>query len=1742
MSFLSNLKKVLHLGGGNDAKKKKVFNNIKMDTNPEDYWDMVGELGDGAFGKVYKSLNKLTNQFAAAKMCALEGEDDLSDFMIEIDILSECKHPNIVELHEAFFFEAKLWMLIEYCDGGALDSIMVELEKPLTEPQIAYVCQQMTEGLVFLHQSKVIHRDLKAGNVLLTMAGGVKLADFGVSAKNKFTLQKHDTFIGTPYWMAPEVVLCETFRDNPYDFKWKLGQVQTGYRRLVKTKTSKHGTGFTVRPVVFQQSGLGVRGLVDIWSLGITLIEFAQMEPPNHEMSPMRVLLKIQKSDPPKLDQPSKWSRDFNDFISKCLIKDPSQRPTAEDLLKCPFINCTLDCKPLRDLLLEYRAEVVEEELVDDEAEEHRASQLPLDLGTGEDDSTSLKSDTDVKMPDAVPPPSRKDLPDGLKREADKEVEGVEERKKARKEEEKPALAPADKGPVHRKPEALEKRISREKGPAPPPPALPKTEERPHQEGTTSIAPEQQPQAFPQESPIKVKDIFPEPPLAKEDPRPPSELASSVVEPSSPTVSPLQTPLTVSDPSVSNTDNRKLNLVTPLVDNPPIDDDSLSPLDVVVIAGREIIRKWGNIRDCWIRYMKKQKETKSSGAGVSNIRKYVYHDLIRFPTKLHTGRNTEDRLGGNLTNGHDEMGEKAMEDVSVCNHTWSITEETTKPDIKVSGKRKRKPDELEIRMIRALEGGTQTNQHLSFFKGIIPSLDTFTEYQTIDFQMGVLAEEQFANRSQLCKKTSSYSSDCQIPYMQPSQLLTRRHEELSLTPIQQLTSIEYETQHYPHNQASTTSSSSSLHVSLTNLVEINSFTMTKLMKDHEIENVGGVDRVSPNHILAEYASTPLKQPEPKLNTSTITITADDIPEDRSNSLSKNVTQVTVVTTHPPVLLPPIDQLPPPPPPPTPPSDEVVIVANETNKTQINESSTDEDLYHSLDSLEYTTNTSHGDIPISILPGTKTHQRTIAQKLDESEVCIVNSSIVSLDESDRVGGSTAEDDSVLHKMLKDASYVSVVTVGDEDESSKAAGDGKLRRQAFSSQSDVSHLSTTRSFSSKSDSGTDDDLGRTSILVEGMTVESTDVDQVTDSITRKLNGDVIRSTLPETEDVFIVVNKSTNIRGVNKKTSSQDDKRSSPEHYDASESGSTRSSAHLTPPSSTGRSLDRLDAESVSTTTSHDSQSSNKENRDSFRPDDIDPDVVLRHKPEYRQETNRSGRTKEDIQIMNLKKKTRKRTRKFEIDGVIMTTTTSKVIYGDEENGNVYDDHIFRKQELRELKLLQKQEQKQFQDLSFKAQFAKDQQRWILSLCPGSFLRWTTGLCLRNRCLVVVSGEATAYTCNDKARPFQSIPDQRQEKRFEQERMLLLRTYESDLDTLSRQQRQQVEKAETQQEADLRVTSKKIRGEQERELKQFRDGLKQELRLLKQEVDLMPKDRRKNIFKTRKEKLEADHEEREKLFLEKLNENHESSLRRLSDTHREKIALMERQFLQQKQQLMRSREAALWELEEKQIHEKQQLAKRQLKDIFFLQRHQMLSRHEKELEQIKRMNQRKEEELLKRQTVEKRALPKRIRNEMKAREMMFRESLRISLAVNTDPDEERDKLKKFQENEKKRYRAEQARFEVKHQRQLEELRATSEATIKELEQLQNEKRKMLMEHETMKLKEQEEAYSRDLKEWKGQLKPRKQRLEEQFSQQLEEQEHLFGPALPLSLPSDLSDLPSSTNTMSSTRSSRSSVSEG
>uniref|UniRef100_A0A9J8AUX0 non-specific serine/threonine protein kinase n=1 Tax=Cyprinus carpio carpio TaxID=630221 RepID=A0A9J8AUX0_CYPCA len=326
MSFF-NFRKIFKLGA---EKKKKQYDHVHRDANPEEIWEIVGELGDGAFGKVFKAQNKQTGIFAAAKVIDTKTEDELEDYMVEIDILASCDHHNIVKLLDAFYYESKLWILIEFCAGGAIDAVMLELERPLTEPQIRVVCKQTLDALQYLHDNKVIHRDLKAGNILLSLDGDVKLADFGVSAKNTKTIQRRDSFIGTPYWMAPEVVMCETSKDRPYDYK------------------------------------------ADIWSLGVTLIELAQIEPPNHEMNPMRVLLKIAKADPPTLQQPSKWSPEFNDFLKHALDKNVDNRWSTAQLLQHPFVSSVTDSRPLRELIAEAKAEVTEEieDLKEEEEEE----------------------------------------------------------------------------------------------------------------------------------------------------------------------------------------------------------------------------------------------------------------------------------------------------------------------------------------------------------------------------------------------------------------------------------------------------------------------------------------------------------------------------------------------------------------------------------------------------------------------------------------------------------------------------------------------------------------------------------------------------------------------------------------------------------------------------------------------------------------------------------------------------------------------------------------------------------------------------------------------------------------------------------------------------------------------------------------------------------------------------------------------------------------------------------------------------------------------------------------------------------------------------------------------------------------------------------------------------------------------------------------------------------------------------
>uniref|UniRef100_A0A673MGF5 non-specific serine/threonine protein kinase n=1 Tax=Sinocyclocheilus rhinocerous TaxID=307959 RepID=A0A673MGF5_9TELE len=322
MSFF-NFRKIFKLGA---EKKKKQYEHVHRDVNPEEVWEIVGELGDGAFGKVYKvNINQWTKSPFCMYMC-----------------------------------------------------VSAELERSLTEPQIRVVCKQTLEALTYLHENKIIHRDLKAGNILFTSDGDVKLADFGVSAKNTKTLQRRDSFIGTPYWMAPEVVMCETSKDRPYDYK------------------------------------------ADIWSLGVTLIELAQIEPPNHEMNPMRVLLKIAKSEPPTLATPSRWSPEFSDFLRKALDKNVDNRWNTLQLLQHPFVSNVMDNKPLRELIAEAKAEVFEEfdEAKEEEEEEepesqpvvpgHKRALSDTSFGSSEDErqcqnTPALESVTEKAEPERKP-------------------------------------------------------------------------------------------------------------------------------------------------------------------------------------------------------------------------------------------------------------------------------------------------------------------------------------------------------------------------------------------------------------------------------------------------------------------------------------------------------------------------------------------------------------------------------------------------------------------------------------------------------------------------------------------------------------------------------------------------------------------------------------------------------------------------------------------------------------------------------------------------------------------------------------------------------------------------------------------------------------------------------------------------------------------------------------------------------------------------------------------------------------------------------------------------------------------------------------------------------------------------------------------------------------------------------------------------------------------------------------------
>ncbi|XP_075836451.1 mitogen-activated protein kinase kinase kinase kinase 4 isoform X30 [Microtus pennsylvanicus] len=288
----------------NDSPAKSLVDiDLSSLRDPAGIFELVEVVGNGTYGQVYKGRHVKTGQLAAIKVMDVT-EDEEEEIKLEINMLKKYSHHrNIATYYGAFIKKSppghddQLWLVMEFCGAGSITDLVKNTKgNTLKEDWIAYISREILRGLAHLHVHHVIHRDIKGQNVLLTENAEVKLVDFGVSAQLDRTVGRRNTFIGTPYWMAPEVIACDENPDATYDYR------------------------------------------SDLWSCGITAIEMAEGAPPLCDMHPMRALFLIPRNPPPRLKS-KKWSKKFFSFIEGCLVKNYMQRPSTEQLLKHPFIR-----------------------------------------------------------------------------------------------------------------------------------------------------------------------------------------------------------------------------------------------------------------------------------------------------------------------------------------------------------------------------------------------------------------------------------------------------------------------------------------------------------------------------------------------------------------------------------------------------------------------------------------------------------------------------------------------------------------------------------------------------------------------------------------------------------------------------------------------------------------------------------------------------------------------------------------------------------------------------------------------------------------------------------------------------------------------------------------------------------------------------------------------------------------------------------------------------------------------------------------------------------------------------------------------------------------------------------------------------------------------------------------------------------------------------------------------------------
>ncbi|XP_055601584.1 serine/threonine-protein kinase 3 [Uranotaenia lowii] len=282
----------------------KKLSEESLTRQPEEVFDIICKLGEGSYGSVYKALHKESEQVLAIKQVPVD--TDLQEIIKEISIMQQCDSPYVVKYYGSYFKNTDLWIVMEYCGAGSVSDIMRLRKKTLSEDEIATILIDTLKGLEYLHLRRKIHRDIKAGNILLNSEGHAKLADFGVAGQLTDTMAKRNTVIGTPFWMAPEVI-----------------------------------------------EEIGYDCVADIWSLGITALEMAEGKPPYGDIHPMRAIFMIPTKPPPSFRDPDIWSPEFIDFVSLCLVKNPEERATATDLLTHEFIRNAKPCSILSQMIAE---------------------------------------------------------------------------------------------------------------------------------------------------------------------------------------------------------------------------------------------------------------------------------------------------------------------------------------------------------------------------------------------------------------------------------------------------------------------------------------------------------------------------------------------------------------------------------------------------------------------------------------------------------------------------------------------------------------------------------------------------------------------------------------------------------------------------------------------------------------------------------------------------------------------------------------------------------------------------------------------------------------------------------------------------------------------------------------------------------------------------------------------------------------------------------------------------------------------------------------------------------------------------------------------------------------------------------------------------------------------------------------------------------------------------------------------